>query len=99
MYAKIEFNWISSILHYSACYCNTIGSPNITCDIGGKCTCREGYAGDTCDICAPGYLDSGNCWTFSNIILTVFKIIILSLENGVKNEKSNYILLKNSFRF
>jgi hypothetical protein len=39
----------------SACQCAVAGSAANTCDSLGRCACKSGWAGDRCDVCAPGF--------------------------------------------
>lgn len=37
----------------------------------GKCSCNDGFTGDNCDICAPGFTKIGNTCE-STLFLTIF---------------------------
>ena len=51
------------IISASECVCNTIGTKiNVPCNShNGACVCREGFAGQYCDKCAPGYYNYPAC--------------------------------------
>lgn len=45
-----------------ACGCDTFGSVRVQCDAHtGHCTCREGFQGDHCTSCSPGYYGFPRC--------------------------------------
>lgn len=37
------------------CDCEARGSEGACEPLGGRCRCKEGFAGDRCEVCAPGY--------------------------------------------
>lgn len=44
------------------CQCDRIGAIGQSChNITGQCECREGFAGQKCDQCAPGYYNYPQC--------------------------------------
>lgn len=44
------------------CGCDTSGSVRVQCDVHtGRCTCREGFLGDRCTSCSPGYHGFPRC--------------------------------------
>ena len=46
---------------FSDCSCDPNGSVSEVCDDLGKCKCRDGFAGDTCNECAPGRTNFPEC--------------------------------------
>ena len=45
----------------TVCKCNSRGSRNSKCDLGGQCHCRPNIAGLNCDQCKPGYFAFPTC--------------------------------------
>lgn len=49
----------SSLFFNLACACHAVGSMGKSCDkVNGKCSCKEGVTGLTCNRCARGYQQS-----------------------------------------
>merc|ERR1711988_1593340 len=48
------------------CSCDPNGSVSEVCDDLGKCKCRDGFAGDTCNECAPGRTNFPECCAANN---------------------------------
>ena len=46
--------------NFIACNCDKAGSQSQTCDGNWKCTCKNGYAGQTCSVCADGFYKKWN---------------------------------------
>ena len=38
--------------NFIACNCERFGSQDAACDGYGRCICKNGYAGQSCDVCA-----------------------------------------------
>ena len=60
---KYEFLWRTciTIFLFSDCNCDSNGSLGKKCDESGKCKCRKGFAGDTCNKCLDEKLTYPNC--------------------------------------
>ena len=46
--------------NFIACNCDTVGSQDSACHVYGRCICKNGYAGQKCDVCAHGLYKKGN---------------------------------------
>ena len=46
--------------NFIACNCDKAGSQSQTCDGNWKCTCKNGYTGQTCSVCADGFYKKWN---------------------------------------
>ena len=59
--------------NFIACNCDTGGSQDTACDNNGRCTCKDGYAGEKCDVCAHGFYKKSNALQYicSGIIALV----------------------------
>ena len=45
----------------TVCNCNSKGSKNETCDLGGQCHCKPTIQGLNCDQCQPGHFGFPTC--------------------------------------
>lgn len=49
-------------IHFVVCKCDPRGTVEEICDKNnGQCLCKEGFGGDKCDKCIPGYKDYPDC--------------------------------------
>ncbi|XP_068197804.1 laminin subunit gamma-2 [Antennarius striatus] len=48
-------------LSCAPCRCNPTGSVSTTCDSRGRCSCKEGIAGEKCDRCPEGPIGPHGC--------------------------------------
>ena len=46
--------------NFIECNCDKDGSQSQTCDGNWKCTCKYGYTGQTCSVCADGFYKKWN---------------------------------------
>lgn len=48
-------------MYFTACNCDTQGSIGITCDMDGKCQCKETFNGQQCNACKEGFYNFPIC--------------------------------------
>ena len=49
------------MIFFLACECKLEASVDGTCDINGRCSCKEHVAGDKCEKCVDGYSNWPKC--------------------------------------
>ena len=53
---------IFTFFMWQACGCGTYGAMKLQCEAHtGRCSCREGYQGERCNVCSPGYFGYPRC--------------------------------------
>ncbi|KAM8849949.1 laminin subunit gamma-2 isoform 2-T2 [Spinachia spinachia] len=58
---KDGFNLVGAALSCTPCRCNPAGSLSVTCDIRGRCSCKDGVTGEKCDRCPDGPVGPSGC--------------------------------------
>ena len=59
---KISHTLTDNLHMLQACGCSVSGSTRLQCDAQtGRCTCQEGFLGDHCSSCSPGYYGFPRC--------------------------------------
>ena len=80
--------------------CDTAGSQDSACDNNGRCTCKAGYAGGNCDVCARGFYKKWNgfryiCSGISAFVGSIFLALLCKLKKFLKTVQMFLVRIGN----
>ena len=78
-----------NFFNFIACNCDTAGSSDAACDNNGRCSCRTGYVGGKCDVCARGLYKKWNgfryiCSGISALVVSIFLALMWKFKKFLK---------------
>ena len=80
--------WIN-FCNFIACNCDAGGSQHTACDDNGKCSCKAGYAGEKCDVCARGFYKKLDgfpyiCSGITALVASIFLALLWKFKKFLK---------------
>ena len=92
--------FLINLCNFIACSCDTAGSQDSACDNNGRCTCKAGYAGGNCDVCAHGFYKKWNgfryiCSGISAFVGSIFLALLCKLKKFLKTVQMFLVRIGN----
>ena len=81
--------FLINFCNFIACQCDSAGSRHAACDIYGRCTCKAGYIGKKCDVCAAGLYRKWDgfryiCSGISALVVSIFLALLWKFKKFLK---------------
>ena len=92
--------FLINFCNFIACQCDTAGSQDTACDIYGRCTCKDGYAGGKCNVCAAGFYKKWNdfqyiCSGISALVVSIFLALLWKFKKLLETVQMFFVRMGN----